>query len=104
MFSRTYKTLVTAPPLIWVATFLLLPYMLMFCYSFWSVSPAQAIEHSWNLQNYEELLQKSVYWQTLLRSMWIAARVMFFSLLLPIRGYQNWRLAGERNLKAVSRG
>jgi len=54
----------------------------MFCYSFWSVSPTQTIVHSWNLDNYEGLLQKTVYWQTLLRSMWIAVRVMVFSLLL----------------------
>ena len=82
MFSRTYKTLVTAPPLLWVAIFLLVPYLLMFSYSFWSVSPSQAIVHSWNFANYRELLQKPVYWQTLLRSMWIAGRVMVFSLVL----------------------
>ena len=82
MFSRAYKTAVTVPPLAWVAFFLLVPYLLMFCYSFWTVSPAQTIVHSWELSNYRELLHKSVYWETLLRSIWIAARVMFFSLLL----------------------
>jgi spermidine/putrescine transport system permease protein len=82
MFSRAYKTLVTVPPLAWVAIFLLLPYGLMFCYSFWSVSSLQIIVRSWTLENYKELLEKPVYWETLLRSMWIAARVMLFSLLL----------------------
>jgi spermidine/putrescine transport system permease protein len=82
MFSRAYKSAVTIPPLAWVAILLLLPYLLMFCYSFWSVSSLQTIEHSWDLHNYKELLEKSVYWETLLRSMWIAARVMLFSLLL----------------------
>ncbi len=82
MFSRAYKTLVTIPPLAWVALFLLTPYALMFCYSFWSVSSLQIIVHSWNLENYRQLLQRPVYWETLLRSMWIAARVMMFSLLL----------------------
>src|ERR1039458_3993496 len=86
MFSRAYKTVVTVPPLAWVTVFLLAPYLLMFCYSFWSVSPGQAIVHSWNLENYNELMQKTVYWQTLLRSMWIAARVMLFSLLPICRG------------------
>src|SRR6266700_5808294 len=81
MFSRAYRAAITIPPLLWVALFLLLPYLLMFCYSFWSVSPAQAIVHSWNLDNYREVLLKTVYWQTLLRSMWIAARVTLFSLL-----------------------
>src|SRR3954463_14044141 len=83
MFSRAYKAAVTVPPLAWVAFFLLFPYLLMFCYSFWSISPAtQTIVHSWSLDNYTELLQRPTYWQTLLRSMWIAARVMLFSLLL----------------------
>jgi len=82
MFSRAYKAIVTAPPLVWVTIFLLVPYALMFCYSFWSVSSGQMIVHSWNLQNYQELLRKPVYWETLLRSIWIAARVTLFSLAL----------------------
>src|SRR6202166_1375317 len=82
MFSRSYKAAVTVPPLVWVTVFLLLPYLLMFCYSFWSVSPSQTIVHSWNLASYSELFRGDVYWKTLLRSMWIAARVKIFSLLL----------------------
>ena len=82
MFSRAYRTAITLPPLLWVAAFLLVPYALLFCYSFWSVSPEQSIVHSWTLTNYRELFRIDVYWQTLLRSMWIAARVTIFSLLL----------------------
>jgi spermidine/putrescine transport system permease protein len=82
VFSRAYKTAVTLPPLLWVTVFLLVPYGLLFCYSFWTVSPAQAIVHHWNLNNYRELLRVNVYFQTLLRSMWIAARVTVFALLL----------------------
>jgi ABC-type spermidine/putrescine transport system permease subunit I len=37
MYSRAYKMLVTAPPLLWVGLFLLLPYLLMFAHSFWLV-------------------------------------------------------------------
>jgi spermidine/putrescine transport system permease protein len=82
VFSRAYRAVVTVPPLLWVTIFLLLPYLLMFCYSFWSVSTSQNIVHSWNLANYHQLISVDVYWQTLLRSMWIAARVTVFSLLL----------------------
>jgi spermidine/putrescine transport system permease protein len=82
MFSRAYRNSVTVPPLLWVLVFLVVPYVLMFCYSFWSVSQSQIIVHSWNLANYRELLRIPVYWQTLLRSMWIAARVTILSLLL----------------------
>jgi spermidine/putrescine transport system permease protein len=82
MFSRAYKATVTLPPLVWVTAFLLVPYVLMFCYSFWSVSAAQTIVHLWSFDNYRQILRVDVYWQTLLRSMWIAARVTIFSLLL----------------------
>jgi spermidine/putrescine transport system permease protein len=82
MFSRAYRAAITLPPMIWVVLFLLIPYGLLFCYSFWSVSPSQTIVHSWTLDNYRELFRVNVYLQTLFRSMWIAARVMIFSLLL----------------------
>ena len=97
MFSRAYKTAVTLPPLVWVAGFLLAPYLLMFCYSFWSVSSAQVIVHHWSLDNYRELLRVGVYWQTLFRSMWIAARVTIFSLLLgyPLAYFLSFH-AGKR--------
>ena len=97
MFSRAYKTAVTLPPLVWVAAFLLTPYLLMFCYSFWSVSSAQVIVHHWSLDNHRELLRVGVYWQTLFRSMWIAARVMLFSLLLgyPLAYFLSFH-AGKR--------
>src|SRR6202167_3118484 len=100
MFSRAYKTTVTLPPLLWVTVFLLLPYLLMFCYSFWSVSPSQTIVHSWNLANYGELLRVNVYWQTLLRSMWIAARVTLFSLLLayPLAYFLSFCAGNKKDL------
>jgi spermidine/putrescine transport system permease protein len=82
MFSRAYKAAVAVPPLLWVTVFLLLPYLLMFCYSFWSVSPLQTILHTWTHANYDKLVTTPAYWQTLLRSMWIALRVTLFSLLL----------------------
>ena len=100
MFSRAYKAAVTAPPLMWVTLFLLIPYLLMFCYSFWSVSAAQTIVHAWNLENYRQLFTVGVYWQTLLRSMWIAARVMLFSLLLgyPLAYFLSFRAGAKKDL------
>jgi spermidine/putrescine transport system permease protein len=97
MFSRAYRAAVTIPPLVWVALFLLTPYVLMFCYSFWSVSPAQTIVHQWNLDNYRKLAATAVYPETLFRSMWIAARVTILSLLLgyPLAYYLSFR-AGKR--------
>src|SRR5437899_2725879 len=100
MFSRAYRAAITIPPLLWVALFLLLPYALLFCYSFWSVSPAQAIVHSWTLNNYREFFRVNVYLQTLFRSMWIAARVTFFSLLLgyPLAYYLSFHAGRRKDL------
>ncbi len=105
MFSRAYKTAITLPPLLWVAVFLLVPYTLLLCYSFWSVSPNQTILHSWTLDNYRELLRVNVYFQTLFRSMWIAARVMLFSLLLgyPLAYFLSFH-AGKRKDVLLSTG
>ena len=100
MFSRTYRAAISVPPLAWVAVFLLVPYALLFCYSFWSVSPSQVIVHAWNLNNYRELLGINVYPQTLFRSVWIAARVMIFSLLLgyPLAYYVSFHTGKRKNL------
>jgi spermidine/putrescine transport system permease protein len=100
MFSRAYRFAVTAPPMLWVAVFLLFPYLLMFCYSFWFVGASQNIEHAWTLDNYRELLHVNVYRATLFRSMWIAARVMLFSLLLgyPLAYYLSFHAAKRKDL------
>jgi spermidine/putrescine transport system permease protein len=100
MFSRAYRAAITIPPLLWVAFFLLTPYLLMFCYSFWSVSPDQTIVTRWTFSNYAELTTKSVYHQTLFRSMWIAARVTVFALLLgyPLAYYLSFRSGTRKDL------
>jgi spermidine/putrescine transport system permease protein len=100
VFSRAYKAAVTVPPLLWVTIFLLVPYALLFCYSFWTVSSAQTIVHHWNLGNYRELLRVHVYFETLLRSMWIAARVMLFALLLgyPLAYYVSFHAGPRKDL------
>jgi spermidine/putrescine transport system permease protein len=97
MFSRAYRTVITLPPLLWVTIFLLVPYALLLCYSFWSVSASQVVVHSWTLDNYRELLRVNVYLQTLFRSMWIAARVTMLSLILgyPLAYYLSF-FAGKR--------
>jgi spermidine/putrescine transport system permease protein len=100
MFSRAYRAAITLPPLLWVAVFLLVPYAILFCYSFWSVSSSQTIVHSWTLDNYRELFHVNVYLQTLFRSMWIAARVMIFSLLLgyPLAYYLSFHAGARKDL------
>jgi spermidine/putrescine transport system permease protein len=100
MFSRAYRAAITVPPLLWVAVFLLAPYALLFCYSFWSVSSSQTIVHSWTLDNYRQLAHVNVYWQTLFRSMWIAIRVTIFSLLLgyPLAYYLSFHAGRRKDL------
>jgi len=100
MFSRAYRAAITVPPLLWVAVFLLVPYALLFCYSFWSVSANQTIVHSWSLDNYRQLWRVDVYLQTLFRSMGIAVRVMLLSLLLgyPLAYYLSFHAGRRKDL------
>jgi len=81
MYSRTYKLLVSVPPVLWVALFLLSPYALMFAHSLWSVSDG-VIVHRWNLANYAMLFTNPVYLQVLFRTARIAASVTLLSVLL----------------------
>jgi spermidine/putrescine transport system permease protein len=100
MYSRAYKAGVTIPPLLWVTVFLLVPYAILFCYSFWSVSPEQVIVHNWNLQNYLQLARNPIYLQVLFRSMRIAASVTVFALLLgyPLAYYLSFHAAKRKDL------
>ena len=100
MYSRAYKTAVTIPPLLWVTVFLLIPYAILFCYSFWSVSSAQTIVHNWNLQNYLQLARNPIYLQVLFRSMRIAGSVTVLALLLgyPLAYYLSFHAAKRKDL------
>jgi spermidine/putrescine transport system permease protein len=99
MFSRAYKAAVTIPPLAWVTLFLLVPYLLMFCYSFWAVDSGNVV-HEWNLGNYHDLLAKDVYRDTLLRSLWIATRVTIFALVLgyPLAYFLSFHAGARKDL------
>jgi spermidine/putrescine transport system permease protein len=99
MYSRTYKSLVSIPPLLWVGLFLLVPYALMLAHSFWLVRDGVLI-HQWNLQNYRTLLTNPVYTQVLLRSMRIAASVTLCSLLLgyPLAYYLSFHAGARKEI------
>lgn len=100
MFSRMYKIAVAAPPLVWVAAFLLLPYALLFSYSFWTVSSAQVIVRDWGLRNYVELIRVPMYGSVLLRSIRIATSVMLLSLLIgyPLAYYMSFHVNRYKHL------
>jgi spermidine/putrescine transport system permease protein len=99
MYSRAYKWIVAAPPLLWVALFLLLPYALMFAHSFWLVRDGMIV-HEWNLQNYAKLFQNPVYLEVLFRTMRIAAGVTLISLLLgyPLAYYMSFHAGVRKDL------
>jgi len=100
VYSRAYKAAVTIPPLLWVTIFLLIPYAILFCYSFWSVSSLQVILHTWTLQNYVQLIRNPIYLQVLFRSMRIAASVTLCALLLgyPLAYYLSFHAAKRKDL------
>jgi spermidine/putrescine transport system permease protein len=99
MYSRTYKSIVSLPPLLWVSLFLLLPYALMFAHSFWLVRDGFLV-HEWNLQNYAKLFRNPVYLQVLFRTMRIAASVTFLSLLLgyPLAYFMSFQAGVRKEL------
>jgi spermidine/putrescine transport system permease protein len=100
VYTRGYRSAVSIPPLLWVTVFLLIPYAILFCYSFWSVSPLQTIVHSWTLDNYRELLRNPMYGQVLFRSMRIAGSVTILALLLgyPLAYYLSFYAAKRKDL------
>jgi len=99
MYSRAYKTILSAPPLLWVALFLLLPYGLMFAHSFWLVRDG-LIVHEWSLQNYAKLFQNPVYLDVLFRTMQIASGVTLLSLALgsPLAYYMSFHAGPRKEL------
>jgi spermidine/putrescine transport system permease protein len=97
VYSRAYKSAVSIPPLLWVILFLLVPYSMLFCFSFWGVSNG-VIVHSWNLDNYRELLRNPMYLEVLFRSARIAAAVTCLALLLgyPVAYYLSFHSARRK--------
>jgi spermidine/putrescine transport system permease protein len=100
VYSRAYKASVAIPPVLWVTVFLLVPYAILFCYSFWSVSPQQVIVHDWNLQNYLQLIRNPIYLTVLFRSMRIAATVTLLALVLgyPLAYFVSFHAAKRKDL------
>jgi spermidine/putrescine transport system permease protein len=80
--TRRNALLVTLPPFAWIALFLFLPYCLLFCYSFWSLSEFQQIQHHATLANYVHLFTNPLYLTVILRSLRIAFSVVLLSLLI----------------------
>lgn len=100
MYSRAYKATVSVPPILWVTVFLLIPYALLFCYSFWSVSPEKEIVRTWSLHNYLDLFANSMYPTVLFRSMRIAGAVTILALLLgyPLAYYLSFHAKRRKEL------
>jgi len=100
MYSRTYKSLVSIPPLLWVGVFLLLPYTLMFAHSLWAVRDGVMV-HQWNWDNYKTLFSNPLYAEVLLRTMRIAGSVTVCSLLLgyPLAYYLAFQVAARKELQ-----
>ncbi|MGC2401037.1 MAG: ABC transporter permease [Acidobacteriaceae bacterium] len=80
--GRSRAWLVTLPSLAWIALFLLVPYCLLFCYSFWSLDANQQVVRNLNLANYLHLIRTPLYLTVILRSMRIAFSVVGLALLI----------------------
>jgi len=99
MYSRTYKLLVSLPPVLWVTLFLFLPYLLMFLHSFWTVRDG-VILHHWNFDNYLTLFKNPLYIQVLFRTARIAGEVTLLSVLLgyPLAHFLSFHAGPRKEL------
>jgi spermidine/putrescine transport system permease protein len=99
MYSKAYKFAVAVPPVLWVALFLLLPYLLMLLHSFWTVRDG-VILHQWNLQNYATLFKNPLYVQVLFRTARIAVGVTLLSVLLgyPLAYFLSFQAGPRKEL------
>lgn len=99
MYTRAYKTIISAPPLLWICAFLLLPYALMFAHSFWTVRDGFLV-HQWNLRNYGALFSNPLYFEVLLRTVRIAGSVTICSILLgyPLAYYLSFHAGVRKEL------
>jgi len=99
MYGRAYKAVVAIPPLAWVAAFLLIPYVFLFCNSFWTVT-GQTVVHEWTMANYRELLRNSMYGDVLARSARIAGTVTMLSVLVgfPLAYYISFHCSRRKEL------
>jgi spermidine/putrescine transport system permease protein len=99
MYTRAYKSVISLPPMFWVAAFLLLPYALMFAHSFWMVRDG-VILHQWNVQNYAKLFQNPLYLDVLFRTMRIAGSVTLLSLVLgyPLAYYMSFHAGARKEI------
>ena len=90
--------LMLGPPLTWMFVVYLLSLALLLVTSFWRLNALTSqIEHSWGLQNYQTLVEDSVYRTIVLRTVGMAAAVTVADLVLafPI-AYYMVRLATPR--------
>lgn len=99
MYSRAYKLAVSAPPILWVALFLVLPYVLMFVHSFWAVQDG-VIVHGWNVANYRTLFSNPLYIGVLFRTARIAASVTILSVMLgyPLAYFLSFHTGARKEL------
>ncbi len=99
MYSRAYKAIVSAPPLLWTGVFLLVPYALMFAQSLWTVREG-VIVHQWNWHNYGTLVTNPLYASVFLRTLRIAGSVTFLSVLLgyPLAYYLSFHSGVRKEL------
>jgi spermidine/putrescine transport system permease protein len=99
MYSKKYKWGVSVPPLVWVCLSLLVPYLFLLCYSFWSVESSQIVK-SWDLANYAHFFKNPMYGDVLLRSIKIAATVTALALLIgyPLAYYISFYTRARKDM------
>jgi spermidine/putrescine transport system permease protein len=99
LYSKKYKLAISIPPLLWVCLTLFVPYVILLCYSFWTVRDQQIVATR-NLDNYRQLLSNPMYSEVLLRSMRIAGLVTVLALALgyPLAYFISFHVKKHKNI------
>ena len=95
---RAKLALMLSPPLGWLVIVYLASLTILLVTSFWQLNVLTSqIEHVWTLQNYQDIVQGSVYHKIILRTVGMAAAVTVTDLILafPISYYMA-RIATRR--------
>jgi len=93
---------VLAPPLLWTLIFMIVPYAIMFTYSFWT-KKFPTFEPDFQFGNYALLFSDPQYYQVLLRTAKIALTVSVSALLLayPLAYFLAFKVQSQRIRMAI---
>lgn len=82
MYNRKALLTMILPGFIIMVLLYLIPLLLLFRFSFYQHIPGQFMEAAWSIESYKLFISNSYYRSVLFDSLWLAIRVVFFTIVL----------------------